>query len=430
MRDILVVFLLAGGVILTFYRPWLSVPVLAFFGYANPHRYAWGFSATLPVYQIVLACGFIALALSKERQPLPRDWRIVVFYMLWLWFLITTLASPLGEIAWTKLWEVSKVYIPLFLTLKLINTPKRLFWLLVTIALSFGLLAAKGGVFAIATGFSYRVWGPDGTMYGGNNEFAVATLMAIPLLLLAYRRLKYAPERWAKLLGQFCLFITPLAVASAISSWSRGALLALGALAVMVWWNSKHKVVVAAVIIAAVALSPAFLPHEWFERMQTIAAYEQDESAMGRIEVWRDGIRYVLSHPITAAGFDGWRLVTQRDWHSSYVEILSEHGFVGFAMWISLMIGSLLSLGRIARLTKRDPDLADEHDMAVMMRASMVAYMMGSLTLGITYWDLIYQLVFCSILLKAFVLQKIRAKNAARPGATQTDTALASYQVS
>ena len=423
MRDLFVLALLGSGFILTLKRPWLGVLVLAFFGYANPHRYAWGFSTTLPVYQTLLIAAFLAYLQSREKQPLPKDWRIPIFYLLWFWFFITTLASPLGNIAWSKLWEVSKVYIPLILTLTLITTPRRLFWLLATIGLSFGLVAAKGGIFALKTGFAYRVWGPDGTMYGGNNEFSIATLSALPLLILVFRQLKNSQLWWEKGLAWVAAACTPLGMASAVSSWSRGGLLSLLALYLLLWWNSRRKILMGAAALAAALAAPKFLPEEWFARMETIQTYEQDLSAMGRIQAWRDGINYIKSHPILGGGFDGWRYITQRDWHSSYIEILAEHGIPGAVLWGALTFGTLLSLTRLIAKTRKRPDCRLEFDMATMIRASLVAYLAGSLTLGITYWDLVYQLVFSAILLKTFLGRKLADNSVAISDTETTPTA-------
>lgn len=412
MRDIFVVLLLLLGIALIVRRAWLAVPVLAFFGYANPHRYAWGFATQLPVYQILLAVAFLAFFQTRERQPVPRDWRIPLFYLLWFWFFVTTLHSPLGVLAWDKLWEVSKVYIPLFLTLTLITDREKLRWLLVTIAFSFGLLAAKGGIFAIERGFVYRVWGPDGTMYGGNNEFSIATLMTIPLLLLTWLELRH--ERgWRRALAWLALLIVPLAFASALSSWSRGGLVTLGLLYLFMWLKSRHKILLAVLAVLLVWSAPHFLPDELLQRWETIRTYEQDGSAMHRIETWHHGLRFVRHHPILGAGFEGWRYVSYRDWHSSYVEILSEHGVPGALMWGLLIFGTLFSLQRLARLGRRRGDTSLRNH-ATMLQAAIVAYLGGSLTLGITYWDYIYQLVFCAVLLRHFALQPQASEASAR----------------
>ena len=95
------------------------------------------------------------------------------------------------------------------------------------------------------------------------------------------------------------------------------------------------------------------LPEEWFNRMHTIETYEEDASAQTRLEVWGDGYRYAVSHPILGGGFEAWRYVSMRDWHSAYIEIMAEHGLIAFGLWISLMIGTIASLDKAAVLSKR-----------------------------------------------------------------------------
>jgi putative inorganic carbon (hco3(-)) transporter len=402
MRDIAVIILLLGSIALALRTPWHGVLALSMFGYLNPHTYAWGFSRTLPSYTIL----FIAVALSflmhgKDRQPLPRDWRIPTFYLLWGWFLITTFDAVVPAVAWPKLIEVSKIYLPLIFTLLLINDRNKLYYLIIAIAASFAVVAVKGGIFAVTTGFSYHVYGPDGTQYGGNNEFAIATLMAIPLILLWQR------ETADKRLKMVLLGAVPFMFASAISSQSRGALVTMGALVPLLLWHSKRKYLAVPVLIIGIFTALAVLPEEWFGRMHTIQAYQEDQSAMGRLEVWKDGIAYALSNPITGAGFDGWVWVTARDWHSSYVEAVAEHGFIGLFLWLSLLYGSILSLTRLPRMTRQIPQMKWVANYAYMLRASLVAYAVGAIFLGITYWDFLYHLVFCAVLVQKFAREEL-----------------------
>jgi putative inorganic carbon (hco3(-)) transporter len=402
MRDIVVVILALGGIALAFRAPWLGVLVLAFFGYMNPHTYAWGFSRTLPIYLVL----FIVVAISyftnnKDRQPIPNDWRIPTFYLLWFWFFVTTLDAINIGAAWPKLEEVSKIYLPLIFTLLLINTRQKLFYLIAVIAGSFGLIAVKGGIFAVTTGFSYHTLGPEGSHFGGNNEFAIATLMAIPLVILCLRETHHRPVKIALMAA------IPLMFASAISSQSRGALVAMTALTPMLLWDSKRKYLAIPALFVGVVLALQFLPEEWFARMHTIRTYEEDASAMGRIEVWRDGIAYALAHPLTGGGFNAWMWITNRDWHSAYVEAVAEHGFVGLSLWLLLLYGTLMSLTHLLRIGRRVPEMKWVLNYASMLRASLTAYAAGSLFLGITYWDLLYHLVFISVLVKKFALEEL-----------------------
>jgi len=401
MRDIAVFAFLVGCIGITLWRPWLGVLCLAVFSYLNPHKYAWGFTTTFPVYLVMFIVAFFAMLISSDRQAIPRDWRIKVFYALWFYFLLTTLTALVPWAAWPKLIEVSKIYLPLILTLLLINTREKLYYLIITITVSFGLVAVKGGIWAIMTGFSNRVYGPPGTQFYENNAFAIAVLMTIPLLILWRRETR---SQWV---NYGLMAAIPLCFAAALSSWSRGALLAMAVLAAVLIWDSKRKYLVVPLMIIGVYLAMGQLPEEWFGRMNTIETYEEDTSAMSRIETWKDGFQYALGHPLLGAGFDGWRAVTHRDWHSAYIEIMAEHGFIAFAMWLSLLYGTIISLTRLNIITRRFPEMAWVKNYTTMLRASLIAYAAGTVFLGLSYWDILYHLVFISILVKKFAEEEM-----------------------
>jgi putative inorganic carbon (hco3(-)) transporter len=406
MRDYAVLVFIIACIMAIFYRSWYGVLSLAVFSYMNPHAYAWGFIRTLPAYQILFLVVLFATLFTKDKQPLPKDWRIPTFVILWIYFCITTTQAYVQEYALDKLWLVTKIYLPFYFTLVLINSRKKLLYLIATIAASLGIIASKGGIFAITRGFSYRVYGPPATQFEENNAFAVATLMCIPLLILCYREISN------KYIKYMIVLAIPLCVSSAISSWSRGALLSLGVLALIMLWHSKRKYLVVPLMLVGVYFVAQQLPDEWYNRMNTIQTYEDDSSAMGRIEVWKDGLEHTLQHPFVGAGFDGWRAVTraQLDWHNSFVEMFSEHGFIAFGIWLSLIIGTLLSLTRLPVQTRGIPGMEWVTNYCHMIRASLLLYMSGTMFLGLSYWDILYHLIFISVLVKKFALQELEEK--------------------
>jgi hypothetical protein len=87
--------------------------------------------------------------------------------------------------------------------------------------------------------------------------------------------------------------------------------------------------------------------------------------------------------------------------------MVAEHGFVGLFLWLSLLFGTMLSLTRLPRLAKGIPEMAWVTNYATMLRASLAAYAAGALFLGITYWDLLYHLVFIAVLVKKFALAEL-----------------------
>jgi len=408
MRDAAVLLFLVGCIIAAFRRPWLGVLGLAVFSYMNPHSYTWGFMRQFPAYQTLFIAVVAAFLVNgRDRQPLPNDWRIPAFFILWAYFLITTINALVPKFAWLKLIEVSKIYLPFIFTLWLINTRQKLYYLILTIAASIGILAVKGGIWAVGTGFSHRVYGPPGTQFYENNAFAIATLMTIPLLILWLR------ETTNRKLKLALMAAVPLAFASAISSHSRGALLTMAVLVPLLLWHSKRKYLAIPVLAIGVWYGIDYLPEHWFQRMETLETYQEDASAQGRLEAWRDGINYALRHPLTGAGFEGWRWVTRRDWHSSYVEILAEHGVIAFTLWFSLLFGTIISLTRILRRVRGLERMAWARNWAQMLRASLVAYAVGTLFLGLSYWDIFYHLVFISVLFRKFVMEELEQPAAA-----------------
>jgi len=186
----------------------------------------------------------------------------------------------------------------------------------------------------------------------------------------------------------------------------------MGVLTLVLLWHSKRKYLIIPVMLIGAYFAMQNLPDSWFDRMHTIGTYEQDSSAMTRIMGWRDGWQHTLQHPFVGSGFEGWRVVTFHDWHNSYVEIFSEHGFIAFGIWLSLIIGTLFSLTALPRKTRGIPEMKWVGNYCYMLRASLLAYMAGTMFLGLSYWDILYHLIFISVLVKQFALEELAEHHA------------------
>ena len=404
MRDYVVLIFLAGCIYAALKKPWLGVLSLAIFSYLNPHAYAWGFVRSLPVYYVLFLVVAFRTFTAKDKDSIPKDWRITVFILLWIYFAITSTQAYFPDIAWQRFWFVTKIYLPFFFTLVLINTRFKLYCLVVTIAASIGIVAVKGGLFAILHGFSARVYGPPATQFEENNAFAVAMLICIPLLLIWQR------ETRNSLFKKGILLAIPIIYAASLCSWSRGALITMTVLTLMLILNSKHKLLAIPLVLVGAFFVKDYLPQEWFGRMHTLETYQEDSSAMSRIQAWTDGWNHTLEHPFVGAGFDGWREVTQRDWHSSYVEMFSEHGFIAFGLWLSLIVGTLISMTTLPKKTFQVEGMEWVANYCFMLRASLICYMVGTAFLGLSYWDLLYHLIFIAVLVKKIALEELATK--------------------
>ena len=163
-------------------------------------------------------------------------------------------------------------------------------------------------------------------------------------------------------------------------------------------------------VLVGAFLVKDYLPQEWFGRMHTLETYQEDSSAMSRIEAWVDGWNHTLEHPFVGAGFEGWKFVTLRDWHSSYVEMFSEHGFIAFGLWLSLIVGTLISMTTLPNKTFQVEGMEWVANYCFMLRASLICYMVGTAFLGLSYWDLLYHLIFIAVLVKKIALEELATK--------------------
>lgn len=396
MRDLVLACIVFGSLPFILRRPFVGILMLTWLGYMNPHRLTWGFMFSMPVVQIVVIATLLGMLMSKEAKRMIWSREIVVLVVFVIWMGLTTSTAFFPGHALYQYEKVVKIQILTIMTLLMLTSQRRVHLFMWVLVLSLGFYGVKGGIFTIAHGGVYRVQGPFGTFIAGNNELALALVMTIPLM--RYLHLQET-NRHLKLGLAAAMFLTALA---AFGSQSRGALVALTITGAIFWLKSRHKMATAIflVVIAAVALST--MPDEWFERMQSIKNYQDDKSAQGRINQWGAAIN-VANDRIVGGGFELWkRPVCQRyapnpndcrDVHSIYFEVLGEHGYIGLALFLSLLTMTWLKCRSIIRHAKKDPTLTWARDLAAMIQVSMVGYMSAGAFLGLAYFDYIYHLV-------------------------------------
>ncbi len=410
-------------------RPFVGVLLWCWFSFMNPHRELWGFAAPIPWAAIIFGVTVLGCVIARE----PREWRLnwvsglaVALMVAITLTSFTALAPP--EAVWAKWDLVFKALLGVTLTALLLTDRRRVHALVWVIVLSIGYYSVKGGVFTLMSGGGYRVYGPEQSMIADNNHAAVAFLIILPLM--NYLRLHSAHV----LVRNGLAAAMVLTLLSAVGSHSRGALLALAAVAAVFWWRSRRKLVGAVVLGVALAGTLAFMPANWWERMNTIASYEQDASATSRLQLWGGAWKLALDRPLVGSGFRGPYTravmnrvapeVPARAIHSVWFEFLGEHGFPAFAIWLGMIIASVVYTYRLARLARGSPDLAWAYDLARMTQVAVVAYVVGGSFLSLSYWD-----VFWTVLLIAPAAYAVARREAARkPASTERSEAVLSWR--
>lgn len=396
MRDLVLACVVFGALPFVLVRPFWGILMLAWLGYMNPHRLAWGFMFDMPVVQIVAIFTLSGMLLSREAKRMVWSREIVVLVLFVAWMGITTTTAFFPTLAIQQYEKVVKIQILTFMTLLMLTSERKLHLFIWTIALSLGFYGVKGGIFTIVNGGVYRVQGPIGTFIGGNNEIALALVMSIPLMRYLYLQEK---RQLIKLGLAAAMFLTAIA---AFGTQSRGALIALSITGAIFWVKSRHKFVTAAFVVLAAVVGMSQMPQEWFDRMETIQNYQEDRSAQGRLNQWANAIN-IANDRIVGGGFETWqRPVCQRyapnpndcrDVHSIYFEVLGEHGWIGLAFLLGLLAMMWMKCRSIIRIAKRNRALTWARDLAAMIQVSMVAYMSAGAFLGLAYFDFIYHLL-------------------------------------
>ena len=213
-----------------------------------------------------------------------------------------------------------------------------------------------------------------------------------------------------------------LSAVAALGTQSRGALIAIVAMAGMLWWRNRNKAVFG-VLIAIIGIGiVAFMPSTWESRMMSITEYEQDGSAMGRINAWWMAWNLAKANFI-GGGFDIYEPAVFQAYapnptdvhaaHSIYFQVLGEHGFVGLILFVAIWIAVWRSARRDTphgRVTIRQT--AWVADLGSMCQVSLVGYLVGGMFLSLAYFDLPYNVLVLVVAARRWLAER-RAEGAA-----------------
>jgi putative inorganic carbon (hco3(-)) transporter len=299
MRDLFVAFIVFGSLPFILKRPFLGILMLAGLGYMNPHRLCYTFMFSMPVVQIVAITTLIGMLASKEAKRMVWSREIAVLLTFVAWMGLTTSQAFYFDLAIEQFEKVVKIQILTFMTLLMLTSRDRVHLFIWAIVVSLGFYGVKGGIFTIVNGGVYRVQGPLGTFIGGNNEMALALVMTIPLM--RYLHLQ-EQSKFIKLGLAAMMFLTVIA---AVGSQSRGALVGLAVTGTIFWLKSRSKFTTGAFLAVAGVVAMSIMPAEYFERMNTIKTYEEDASALGRINAWWTAWN-VANDRFFGGGFEMW----------------------------------------------------------------------------------------------------------------------------
>jgi len=112
---------------------------------------------------------------------------------------------------------------------------------------------------------------------------------------------------------------------------------------------------------------------------------------LDRLAIWSDGLAYFKSSPLWGIGPRNFAANFGSTAHNSYLLVAAELGIVGYFLWMSMLLVTLIQLGRIPNIIgKSNPSLAR---WAVGLRISLAGYMFTSFFLSRAYELPLYMLL-------------------------------------
>lgn len=396
MRDLLILAIFVGLLPVVWKRPYVGALLWAWFSIMNPHRFAYGFAFSFPFAQLTVAVTLIAMIKHREQlSAIPMIKVVCVWIAFCVWMVITTLASFFPDDSQMMLIKVAKIMVMLFVSMAVVVERQQIQQLVWVFAISIGLLGIKTGLYTLTNSGKGMVWGPAGSFIAGNNEIGLAFVVVIPIL---YYLLLQTQHRWLKYLLYASIGGSALAV---FGTQSRGAFLAIAAMSVFLWLKAERKFVLGVLLVIGAITVLAFMPESWHQRMNTITTYEQDGSAMGRINAWRMAFNLATDN-LLGGGFSIYKGSLFARYapvpedvhaaHSIYFQILGEHGFVGLMLYLLFGFFNWTLAGQLQKRAGNHPDLAWIRHFAAMAKVSLIGFGVGGAFLSLAYFDLPYYL--------------------------------------
>lgn len=418
MRDVLLLALIAGGCVYTLRQPWFGAILWTWVSVMNPHRQAYGFMHEFPVAMAVAVFALGAAAVTRQKRSPFVDPSVTMLAAFVIWICIMFPFSIHVDESQDMFTKVLKIDLMIFVSIAVLIEKKHIQWFIATMVFSLAFYGVKGGIFTVLKGGSERVWGPGGFI-GGNNEIALALITIIPFMYYLYT---IATKKWVR---RGLMAATLLTAAAAIGSQSRGALLGIIAMAGFLWYRSDKKVPIGmAMMVFGIALV-AFMPESWTERMHTIKTYDQDASALGRINAWIMCWNLSLDRPIGGGfaiyGPDMFALYSPNPEdihaaHSIYFQILGEQGWPGLFLWMMIWVYTWRAAGWLRKAGKESPETNWCSVLGSMCQVSMIGFAAGGSFLSLAYFDLPYNVMVVVVCTKQWLVsQRERTARAVNP---------------
>ena len=364
----LLVYVVGVGTALLYPLAGIVVYILVY--HINPETQWWGSSVAFlgPRMSLIVAIATLTGMLVRWPKLEHGARQFAGPYVLGLLLLAVAAGSLLwglgiGERGLYQLEKFAKILIFVFILIRCVRTPLEyhavvVAWLVGVFYIGYQALGGAGVV--IRGRLNEGIGGPD---FAESSDLAVHLVATLPWIGALF----FMARTW---LGRGALLVVgALTVNTLIMTRTRNALvgLALVTLGCVLALPRGYRVRGVAAVIAGSLLAVQLTDPGWWSRMATIAEYETDPSALGRLDYWRAALAMVRDHPL-GIGIGNFHsavrdyipgLTEERGCHSTPLACLAELGYFGLGVFTLVVVVALARLGRVRRAAQRLPQMID-----------------------------------------------------------------------
>jgi probable O-glycosylation ligase (exosortase A-associated) len=375
------------------------------------NTYLYGFMVAVP-YSLMFAVIALILTMAKrdpEQSKFQPSGTVVLYFIFALHcILCASLAVPDLDRNWEICTNMLKTLLFCILMPMLVTSRFRIHAVVVMIVLGISFHSGLDGLKFIASGGSHHADG--NSKMGDNNHFALTISMVLPLALYLFQ---YSARKWVRFGFISVMVLTTLAV---VATRSRGGLMSMVALGGWIVIMSRRRGMSFLVVSAVAVLIGLSAPASWTAKMDTINHAAEDTSFMGRVTAWKRASAIAVDHPLFGGGFHAGQarsLFQQYRYkpgilgsvdtpdigypaasHSIYFEVLGDLGFLGLFIFLAIIVNSFITWREIKSLARNQGASSIwAADLADMLTATLVAFVVGGALLSAAYFELSYMVM-------------------------------------
>jgi putative inorganic carbon (hco3(-)) transporter len=416
LRSLFVIILTAFGIGQALRGPFYALLFYLWIAYFRPDTWMWDPTLLRSLNLSFVAGAYLLLRSLPRLSSAPLDLRAAMLLMFLVLSGLSAWFALLPALSWEMWLEFGKTVAVSYLVYVLASEDLAKFRLtLIVIAFALGFEAAKQG-------YANLILNPGGLNQntlphlGDNNGVAVGMLMLATVFLALMRTTDH--KWWRRL--YFLLSIGVLY--RGISTYSRGAFLALGALifVYVLRSNQKMKAFVGAVVIALIVIPS--LPPAFWERMGTMAVSSEDQldaSSASRIHFWRVAVDMANDYPLLGIGYNVYNNIYDRydfsvgfygegrSVHSMWFGVLAELGYPALILFVLMIVLAITGMNKVARQARDGLLPMEYYHYAVGIQTAFASCVVGGSFLPWHYTEMLWHFIALSMALRVLAMRSV-----------------------